>query len=331
MNNSLGIVCCYFNPINYQSKYNNFIKFYDSLNSYHKDILVIELKHPSTSLSLPSHINSHIVYSDQILWHKENLLNIGIKKLIDKGYENIAWLDGDIIFDDSYWVEDCIESLRHYNLCQLFSRVYQSNKNQPNFNQGCVRYWRSTGNIIPISGTYHTGFAWAAKSSILKECLLYDKGLLGGADSLMWLASFYNSELSWFEIFKHHPLSRVLETDFLDNFYEWAMRWSQVVKSNVGHVFCPIVSLSHGATQNRKYISRYKGLIESGYNPNKDIYYKNGVIHTTNQTLHLKSIEYFQSRKEDKKTITEKISNKIEEFNNKNLLDKLDSDFLNKY
>jgi hypothetical protein len=119
MNKSLGIVCCYFNPCNYISKYDNFIEFYDKLSSYAQNICVVELIHPDSQYTLPQSVHSVKFHSETILWHKENLLNQGIKKLLLDGFTKIAWLDADIIFDDSYWIDDAIKLLDQYKLCQL--------------------------------------------------------------------------------------------------------------------------------------------------------------------------------------------------------------------
>jgi len=297
MNKSLGIVCCYFNPLNYQSKYNNFIKFYNDLFAYHKDVLVVELKHPSTLLTLPDHIQSHKVYCDQTLWHKENLLNIGISKLIREGFKNIAWLDSDIIFDDSYWVQDCIELLKRVKLCQLFSRVQSNNT----FHNGCVREWKETGSILPVASAYHTGYGWAARSDVLKSCLLYDKSILGGADSLIWLSSF-SKKYNFSEIIKHHPIKKLNLNDFFQDFLSWSECWGDQIQGSVGHVYCPIKALSHGNTRDRNYILRYQYLIDSNYNPKKDITYKDGIIYSNNKLLNTLCLNYFKSRNEDNKS-----------------------------
>ena len=52
---SLGIVCCYFNPCNYQSKYENFVSFYNNLKKQVQDILVVEL---NSDTPLPDFANS---------------------------------------------------------------------------------------------------------------------------------------------------------------------------------------------------------------------------------------------------------------------------------
>ena len=146
-NKQLGIVCCYFNPIGYKSRYNNFIEFYSALKKQVKDVHVVEIDSP---LRLPEEVGSRLVSCSSVLWHKENLLNVGISDLLDEGYENIAWLDADIFFHDSLWFKDTIDCLNNYNLCQLFSRAIKISHNETS-HPGCVRYWHQTGNIYPVN------------------------------------------------------------------------------------------------------------------------------------------------------------------------------------
>lgn len=265
--------------------------------------MVVELIHPSSNLKLPDNIQSHKFYSDQFLWYKENLLNVGINILIEGGYENIAWLDADIVFEDSYWIQDTIESLRHHNLCQIFSRAYELNKLKHNFRDGCVRYWKSTGNLLPIDTLYHTGYAWACKASILKECKLYDKCLLGGADSLIWLSSFNGVVGNFFELLKSHPFYLLGLDGFFNDFQKWSKLWGSLIDGNVGHIYCPIDVLPHGLSKGRQYISRYQYLIDSKYNPNNDTFYKEGIIFSSNEKLKSFGKKYFSLRKEDKKSL----------------------------
>ena len=103
MAKDLAAVCCFYNPCGFQSKIDNFVKFYNSLKLQLKRVEVVELCYNNSKISsLPKYVNPHIVTSNSVLWHKENLLNIGISNLIKEGWENIAWLDSDIIFENSF-------------------------------------------------------------------------------------------------------------------------------------------------------------------------------------------------------------------------------------
>lgn len=299
-NKDLAVVCCYFNHSNYKTKYNNFIKFYKEISLYIDKVLVVELVKPDSQHTLPEEVHSLKVESTSNLWLKENLLNIGISRLIDSNYKYIAWLDADVIFQDSFWVKDAINNLQNNNLCQLFSRAINMHTNGSQTNHvGCVRYWQETGNILPVSSVYHTGYAWASRSDCLSSCSLYDKAIIGGGDSLSWLGAFNNS-LSLFEVMTRHPIGRLQLNDFLMDYFDWSEKWSNVIQSKVSCIYSQIKSLAHGKNQNKKYISRYNILDKHNFNPKKDCFYNDGILDIKNKELTFEIKKYFDSIQEDK-------------------------------
>jgi len=279
---------------------------------YVDQVLTVELVSDNSLHILPEEFHSLKVHSNAVLWHKENLLNIGIKKLIKEGYEYIAWIDADVIFQDSFWVEEAIDQLKNYNLCQLFSRSIKQHINgSETFHPGCVRYWQETGNILPINRFYHTGYAWASTASCLKECQLYDKSIIGGADSLIWLASLSNNR-SLFEIMTQHPLGKLELNSYLMDYFDWAEKWSNVIQSKISCLYSQIKSLAHGQTKNKKYISRYEILKEQDYNPKLDIHYEDDVINIKNKNLEKLIQNYFNQINEDEVSWIGKLNDFIE-------------------
>lgn len=317
-------MCCFYNPCNFKSRIDNFVKFYNSIKHQIDRVEVVELIYNNIkSEKLPSYINSHKVYSDSVLWHKENLLNIGINNLILEGFGNIAWLDGDILFENSFWVEDTIKCLEKNNICQIFSIAEKVHRNHSTFHPSAVRSWKETGNILPTSQPYHTGHAWAAKASILSRCSLYDKSITGGADSLIWLSCFA-SKYNFSEIINSHPIFQLTCKKYYLDFLKWSTDWSNLIQGNVGYVFCNIKSLYHGSVKDKQYISRYSILNEANFDPDNDLFYnKHSVLESKSNTLSLKIKNYLNKRKEDSISLFEKIQNWLEKietkYQNKNL------------
>mgnify|MGYP001348081324 CR=1 FL=1 len=299
-NKDLAVVCCYFNHGNYKKKYDNFIKFYKEISLYIDKVLVVELCKPDSQYSLPKEVNSLKLESKSNLWLKENLLNIGISRLIDSNYKYIAWLDADVIFQDSFWVKDAINNLQNNNLCQLFSRANNMHVNgSQTTHTGCVRYWQETGNVLPVGAVYHTGYAWASRADCLSSCGLYDKAIIGGGDSLVWLGSL-NNNLSLFQIMTQHPLGKLQLNAFLMDYFNWSEKWSNIIQSKVSCIYSQIKSLAHGKNVNKKYISRYNILDKYNFNPQVDCFYEKNVLNTKNQGLSLEVDKYFKSINEDK-------------------------------
>ena len=298
---SLGVVCCYFNPYNYKSKKDNFLVFFKKTSRQVNNLLVVELIYKNQKHSLPSEINSLKVYSDQILWHKENLLNIGISKLIYQGYENIAWLDADVIFNNSHWPGETVEKLQRSNLCQLFSTSRQYiNKDDSVYRDGCVKYWKISGSTQSINTVYKTGYAWASKSSILQSCKLYDKAILGGGDSLLWNASF-SKGFNLYGIMQNHPILKLRLPSYFQDYFNWSKEWGELIKGKVDCNDDTISSLHHGRIKNRKYIKRYELLKKHDYCPIGDTYYDESILKCNNKKLTNDINKYFFYRNEDDK------------------------------
>jgi len=308
-NKDLAVVCCYFNPCGYLSKYENFRKFYARIKPQVPRVCVIELESP---LKLPPEINTRLVSSNSVLWHKENLLNIGIDQLLKEGYKNIAWLDGDIIFQDGFWAKDAVDCLKKYKLCQLFSKANRIQSNgEETFHPGCVRYWRETGNIYPINTFYHTGYGWAARAECLEACRLYDKGVLGGGDSLIWFGAF-NGPVNTYELLQNHPIVKLDLNAYIIDYLNWSEKWGSVINGEVSYIFNNITSLPHGVNKNKHYISRYKYLAKNNYSPMRDISYNQGILECSNPELEKSILKYFKSRKEDGGSFWYKVTQFIE-------------------
>lgn len=305
-NKSTAAVCCYFNPCNYQKKYDNFIRFYHSLSQQISRIQVVELS--SSKLPLPDYVNSLKVKSKSILWHKENLLNLGIDILLAEGYANIAWLDSDVLFLNSSWVLDMQLCLEKHNLCQLFASSESFDyAGKKEYFSGCVRYWLESGNILPINEPYSMGYGWAARSEVLSQCNLYDKAIVGGGDSLMWLSCF-SKHKNIHKLIEHHPIRKLNCVSYYVDFVAWSELWGDLIEENVSCTFNPIVSLSHGSFKNRQYISRYNLLPENNYDPSTDLFYNDlGVLECRKENLNKQIYNYLKSRNEDELSWLQKL------------------------
>ena len=105
--NSLAVVTVIFNPIKYKSRYELYHKFDEHMSRSGVTLLTIECifdcpeslglplqKFEITREKDPRHLQ---VRAPSVLWLKENLINIAVKRLPDY-IEYVAWLDADIEF-----------------------------------------------------------------------------------------------------------------------------------------------------------------------------------------------------------------------------------------
>lgn len=108
--NNLAVITVVFNPIKYKSRYELYHKFDEHMSRSGVTLLTIECifecpealglplqKFEITREKDPRHLQ---VKAPSVLWLKENLINIAVKRLPDY-IEYVAWLDADIEFQVS--------------------------------------------------------------------------------------------------------------------------------------------------------------------------------------------------------------------------------------
>ena len=83
----LAVVCCYFNPLHYKTRFENYKIFRKNIEKTKVRFLTIELAFGNDSFELNDFKDVIQLRTKDVLWHKERLLNIGISKLIEEGYE----------------------------------------------------------------------------------------------------------------------------------------------------------------------------------------------------------------------------------------------------
>ena len=96
----LGLTACYYNPCKFKRRLHNFLKFHEAVGDQIRNAVWVELAFDDQEFDL-SHLPNVIqMRTNTLVWQKEALLNIGLRKLLEKGYENVCWLDADISFEN---------------------------------------------------------------------------------------------------------------------------------------------------------------------------------------------------------------------------------------
>ena len=225
--------------------------------------------HEITRPDDPFHIQ---LRSPSQLWHKENLINIGISRL-PADWEYVAWVDADIIFTRPDWVFETLHQLQHYHVVQMWSHAQDlgpqfqplgstksfmfSYSTEPTMPEDPSNYYSGAGRI------WHPGYAWAARRSAISDLGgLGDIGILGSSDRHMACALIGRVGAS---------LHMNLHPNYKSYWERWQERAEQYVKRNVGYVPGTILHNFHGAKRNRQYSSRWKILIDNKFDPDVDI------------------------------------------------------------
>jgi hypothetical protein len=151
------------------------------------------------------------------LWHKENMINLGVRNLLPSGWKEFAWIDCDVDFRSTSWVRDTIRLLNGpFDVVQLFSNVIDMDREEKPV--GIFTGFGKASHSGKQKGT--PGFAWACNHAAYTSMGgLPQFGIIGGGDNILAL-SLINQVLSSTQNFnisndlKNHMHSRERCMDF---------------------------------------------------------------------------------------------------------------------
>lgn len=296
----LAVVSCHFNPCNYKSRHNNLLRCMAALAHQSVPLYLANLVFADQDCIVPMSTATVLKLPGRdILWHKERLLNILIRRLPAK-YTKVAWIDADIIFPDSRWLQWASELLDTYDLIQLYDKVDQlDNEGRTIGELAGLAAYIAAGKPDPFNiDSSHTwpGLAWAAKRDLLETHGLFDVMVVGGADTYISIAAYGQAgcETEWYMDQLPPKLKEAWST--------WAAEFYRDVQGRVGYVPTTVVQLGHGTRENRRYVDRMRILTVHDFDPKRDITPdENGVWQWAIHKPLLRSAvrEYFESRRED--------------------------------
>ena len=278
--NNFYVIAVVSNPVRFQSRYRLYKEFETRMKIAGANLLTVEMAFGDRPFEITESWNTkHVqVRSFHELWHKENLINIGLSRL-PHNWEYVAWIDADVEFLRRDWIDETIHQLQHYQVVQMFqhaldlgptgetlncfsSFAYCHQKRMPygahgeSEGEGEVGYGNKT---IP----WHPGFAWAARREAIDGVGgMLDRAILGAGDNHMAAAFIGKAEQTI-----HggvHPNYRKMVLD-------WQTRAEKIVRKDLGYVPGTIVHHWHGKKRDRGYIDRWKVLVNNKFDPDKDI------------------------------------------------------------
>ena len=94
------------------------MKEYDNIILYVVELAYGEQEFKITDENNPNHLRLRTPHA---LWHKENMINLGVKKLLPTNWKAMAWIDGDIEFENLNWATDTLKVLTEFDIVQLFT------------------------------------------------------------------------------------------------------------------------------------------------------------------------------------------------------------------
>lgn len=289
----MNIITVYYNFSNYKSRYEvskKCVEYFSKISNI--NFYIVELAYGDQKFMLTDSLNkNHLqLRCNYPLWHKENLINIGINKLLSDDWQYIAWIDCNILFENTDFIEKTMVKLQDYDFVQMFSKIkYINQNNQSETTYDSFIYVASKNEYSPSA---KPGGAWACtKKAWEKIEKLYDKSLCESDCILahaIGLNRYYHMSLKIYPYlddvnsYINNILKQQFKTSYVNNIaiYDW-----------------------HGNQENRTYhLFRNKMIKKLNYNPNYLIYNDDGVLVPSDVCP--KNIingfeQYFESRIED--------------------------------
>lgn len=302
MTEILHVITVISNPCEYKIRWNLMNEFIQRMEHTHGIILyVIEMAYNNQLYHVTNKNNDkHLqLRCNSILWHKENMINIGINKLFPKDWKYMAWIDGDIEFLNKNWVDETLNKLKTFDIVQLFESCDDLDKNGTpmyihksfgsqwnSHNYEKIRKALKSELIMPE----HPGYAWACTKNFYNNIGIYDKSIIGYGDKIITYGIIGNNKL----MYDKGLVNANKET------FEYMNKFKNI---NFGVISGKILHYYHGTKQNRQYLERWEIMLKNKFDPVLQLQYDEfGILiptHEMKKEFLNNILEYFLNRKED--------------------------------
>jgi hypothetical protein len=300
----LYVVAPIINPSRYRSRYSLYRDFAKYITDAGAILYTVEAAYGDRDFEITGPANpKHIqLRTSHEVWHKENLINIGVSRL-PADWKYVAWIDADVQFARPDIVAETIHQLQHFSVVQMFAHATDLGPHHEPMRsfEGFVAKWKCQVEPQPANteqyGVWHPGYAWACRRDAWDHLGgLIDYGIVGSADRYMacGLIGEIGQSLSA-DIIKHCPA-------YAEWCFEWQARAETHIKRNIGFVDGLLLHHFHGAKTKRGYINRSAILWKNQFDPARDIKRDwQGMWQLADRKIRLRDElrAYFRSRDED--------------------------------
>lgn len=303
---SLWGITCYFNPIGYRRRLENYLAFRHRLGV---PLVAVELGYRD-AFDLPDDAADVLIRlrGGDTLWQKERLLNVALREL-PPDCSAVAWLDCDIVFEREDWAERSLAALERYPLLQPFHSVREPAPGDPEESMhGRNGLGRSiarlldAGDVMPeilggdmrVDYRTHSGLAWVGRRDVLDADGFYDACVMGSGNRAMICAALGRA---------HDAVGYLQMTPAWTRHYvAWAERHFHGVRGAAGCIEGTVVHLWHGDLAKRRYRQRHVEFRRFDYDPSADVAVdETGCWRwsTDKRAMHDYVADYFRSRRKD--------------------------------
>lgn len=280
----LGIIAVHFDPCGYRRPVDNLAAFVNALSQNSRSInCFVHAKFTDERTVADLIPGVHVQAGPQnFLWQKERLVNLAIECLPPE-YDAVAWIDGDLLFQNPDWYTTACDMLEHTPVLQLFETITYLG---PDGKKESIAYGAvAAGDRMTFRAP---GGAIACRRELLEHGL-YDRNVMGGGDQV-FLGAVRGT---------HYQFWKRCNPAWGDSVRAWCERFGT---HEVGFVPGNVRHLWHGARKNRALQSRHAVLSELAYDPETDVRVgENGLLEWASDkpALHQAVRDHFTNRNED--------------------------------
>jgi len=296
----LHVIVVVSNPCLFATRYILMKEFINRIEIEEKNVVlyIVELAYKNQNFIITDKNNKrHLqLRTDCPLWHKENMINLGVKYLLPENYKAFAWIDADIEFENNTWAIDTLKILNGTkDIVQLFSHCVDMAKNKLTmrvFNSAGYQYTKQNQYCGAGDNYWHPGYAWAiTRKAYEKMGGLYEQAILGSGDNIMLHCLLKNGINS---------VKNRYNEDYIDSVVQYEKKMKNM---RFGYTPGVIRHYYHGSKKNRFYHERWEILVKHQFSPYTDIAYDDVgiIIPTSNFSEEFKQdiFNYFKNRNED--------------------------------
>jgi len=305
----LWAVTCYYNPVGYRNRRNNYRRFRRRLNV---PLVAAELSFNGRFdlVNDDAEILLQIAGGD-VMWQKERLLNIALAAL-PKTCRFVLFVDCDVVLQRSDWADQVCRKLNESALLQPFSLVHHLPANTspsqwPAVPADWIRpsvAWLISEGVSAAEclgnptfgspGIRSPGHAWAARREIVERHGLYDSCIIGGGDTALACGAY--------GVFDVVPTMHAVNEREFEHYRHWAEPFYESVRGNVSAVEGDLLHLWHGQISDRRTRRRHQDMTAFQFDPFEDIAIGDTGCwqwNTPKHEMHEYVANYFVARNED--------------------------------
>lgn len=284
----LAVVTCHWNPAGWANLRRNYLRFLHEmawwgLPTFSAEVAFAGQAFPTSDAFL------QIEAGDQHrLWQKERLIN-RVVELLPDCYDQVAWIDADVLFLDHCWPDRVSDMLQEHPVVQLWDSWHCTD--HAGRVTEVLRSVGDRGERYTSKEQSSPGGAWAARRDVFP---LYDRMIVGSGDAMMLEA--------WIGQRKSTCMERSTPAMAAD-YAAWSAEAYEKVAGDIAVLPGHTVHLYHGSRRRRQYRDRWEPVIAAGYDPRRHVTIDDtGLLAWTDeapQQLRSWVAGYFGSRQED--------------------------------